>query len=136
MACPLWVPAFKMKSKSSYWNTQIYVNIFIMNEVNKNRQSIRLKHFDYSQQGLYFVTICTHKMHCLFGKISQDEMHLNDAGKMIESHWQQLKSRFNHISLQEFLVMPNHFHGIIEIIDVDKPLGEIIGAFKSLTTNA
>jgi len=75
-------------------------------------------------------------MHCLFGKISQDEMHLNDAGKMIESHWQQLKSRFNHISLQEFLVMPNHFHGIIEIIDVDKPLGEIIGAFKSLTTNA
>ncbi|HFC29935.1 MAG TPA: transposase [Oceanospirillales bacterium] len=102
---------------------------------NKNRQSIRLQHYDYSQCGLYFITICTHKKLCLFGEINKDKMFANNAGFMIASCWMDLSKRFNNIQLHEYLVMPNHFHGIIEIFNQDKGLGAMIGAFKSITTN-
>lgn len=81
----------------------------------RGRRSIRLKHYDYSQNGLYFITICTqHRVH-FFGDIVDNEMVLNDAGKMIQTQWIELLKRFENIQLHEFVIMPNHFHGIIEI---------------------
>ena len=130
-----------------------------------HRRSIRLKDFDYSSPGYYFITICTQNRECLFGNISQGTLELNDAGEMIKIGWTNLTQRFNHILLDEFVVMPNHLHGIInikggppfraiknyfnnrsEIINntdfLKSPTGtvrdsvsRIIQAFKSLTTN-
>ncbi len=81
-----------------------------------NRKSIRLKGYDYSQAGLYFITICVQDRELLFGKIETDEMILNDAGKMIQTEWEKLPQRFSNIELDEFIVMPNHFHAILEIV--------------------
>ncbi|MCL2328973.1 MAG: transposase [Bacteroidetes bacterium] len=82
-----------------------------------HRRSIRLKGYDYSQAGMYFVTICVQNREHLFGEIVDGEMILNDAGKMVEKEWVDLKNRFPNIELHEFVVMPNHFHGIIQIVD-------------------
>ncbi len=126
-----------------------------------HRRSIRLKGYDYSQTGLYFITICTQNGFCLFGYIQNGEMFLNNAGKMIEHQWQELISRFDNIKLHEFVVMPNHFHGIVELVGVPlvgtqtlvgtrnvlqppkkgqpqgiaPTVGDVVGAFKSLSTN-
>lgn len=81
-----------------------------------NRRSIRLKGYDYSQAGLYFITICVQNRVCLFGQVANGEMILNDAGKMVETEWFNLKTRFPNIELHEYVVMPNHFHGILEIV--------------------
>jgi len=83
-----------------------------------HRRSIRLKGYDYSQTGLYFITICTQNRLCLFGEIENGEMILNNAGIMIEHQWQELIYHFDNIKLHEFIVMPNHFHGIIEFAGV------------------
>ena len=78
-----------------------------------HRKSIRLKNYDYSQTGLYFITICTQNRLHLFGEIVDDAMVLNDAGAMIENEWIKLSQRFNDIEIQQYVVMPNHIHGII-----------------------
>jgi REP element-mobilizing transposase RayT len=78
-----------------------------------HRRSIRLKGYDYSQAGLYFVTICVQNRQCLFGKIAEDEMVLNDAGKMIEKWCAELSHKFPDIILDTYIIMPNHFHAII-----------------------
>lgn len=80
-----------------------------------HRRSIRLKYYDYSQNGAYFITICIQKRMCLFGHIINDVMILNEAGKMIDEQWQKLALRFNAILLDEYIIMPNHFHGIVII---------------------
>lgn len=101
-----------------------------------NRHSIRLKDFDYSQSGLYFVTICVQNRQHLFGEIHNGTVVLNDIGRMIKECWGQLSQRFTTISLNEFVVMPNHFHAIVEISNSNNvQLSEIVGAFKSITTN-
>ncbi|QMW02895.1 transposase [Spirosoma foliorum] len=87
-----------------------------------HRRSIRLKGYDYSQAGLYFITICCQDRACLLGEIKNGELQLNDAGKMVEAQWLVLPTRFTHIDLHEFVVMPNHFHGILQITDVGAPL--------------
>jgi len=90
-----------------------------MNKYNPNihhRRSIRLKGYDYSQAGLYFITICLKNRKCLFGKIENNKMILNDAGKMVETQWLALPQRFQNIKLHEYIVMPNHFHAILEIV--------------------
>jgi putative transposase len=88
-----------------------------------HRRSIRLKGYDYSQAGLYFITICCQDRAHLFGKIINGEMILNDAGKMIVNEWMALRDRFPNIELHEFIVMPNHFHSIMQIVDtVGAPL--------------
>lgn len=94
-----------------------------------NRRSIRLKGYDYSQEGLYFISICCQNRACLFGKIIQDEMILNDAGNMISTEWLALKNRFANIRLHEYIVMPNHFHGILEIVENTAviPTNNIVG---------
>lgn len=86
-----------------------------------HRRSIRLKGYDYSHAGAYFVTICAHNRACLFGEIGGGQMMLNDAGLMVEFVWNNLPIRFDHIELDEFVVMPNHIHGIFVLRRRDEP---------------
>ena len=78
-----------------------------------HRRSIRLKDYDYNQPGSYFITICTHEKKCLFGEIVDYEMHLNDAGQIVEALWSKIPQHFPGIELDAYVTMPNHFHGII-----------------------
>lgn len=107
------------------------------NKAIHNRQSIRLKGFDYSQDGRYFITICTHNHQALFGEIILGEMKTNQIGSIVKEHWFQLPNRFNSIQMDAFVVMPNHIHGIISIMESlpDQTIGKIIGAYKSLAAN-
>lgn len=79
------------------------------------RRSIRLVHYDYSQDGAYFVTICTKLKKHLFGEIREGEMILNDVGRIAERCWFAIPEHFPFIELDEFIVMPNHMHGIFFI---------------------
>ncbi|PKL72573.1 hypothetical protein CVV26_00995 [Candidatus Kuenenbacteria bacterium HGW-Kuenenbacteria-1] len=81
-----------------------------------HRRSIRLKEYDYSQNGVYFITICTQNHECLFGKIENEKMILNEYGKIVKKDWLEIPNHFPNIILDKFIVMPNHIHGII-IID-------------------
>jgi len=105
-----------------------------------NRKSIRLKGYDYSQAGLYFVTICTQNRKYLFGEISVGadlcvcpEMKLNDAGKMVKKWYFELENKFNDIKCREMVIMPNHFHCIIENIGV--PVGADLRVCPNTTNN-
>lgn len=80
-----------------------------------HRRSLRLKAYDYSQSGAYFITVCVQDRECLFGEVIGDQMHLNDAGRIVLSEWNRLAIRFPAIELDAFCVMPNHVHGIIAI---------------------
>jgi len=150
-----------------------------------HRRSIRLRGYDYSQVGAYFFTVCTQDRTCLFGEVADDQMQLNEVGRMVAAEWDRLMDRFPTIELDAFVVMPNHIHGIVVIsfadarsdsgvgaglvpaprvgtgtsavtepgattrvaptgigagitaraVEVEPILGDIIGAFKSLTTD-
>jgi putative transposase len=123
------------------------------------RRSIRLKSYDYAQAGTYFVTVCTQRRACLLGAISNGHMRLNGAGRTVHASWDQLPRRFAGVRLDEFIIMPNHVHGIIIIVGAqfiapdDPPhhvlanhgqgainraptLGEIVRAFKAASTYA
>lgn len=128
------------------------------------RRSIRLKGYDYTQKGLYFITICVRHRQYLFGNIVHGTMIHNDAGRMVENEWLKLPKRFTNIRLHEYIVMPNHFHAILEIVGATlvvaqtddaeamkrqpqsiaptiitndtygKSVGDIVGAFQSIVT--
>ncbi len=83
-----------------------------------HRRSIRMRGYDYAQEGVYFVTVCAQDRQCLFGEIVDGEIRLNDAGRMIERWWFELNHKFPTVETDEFVVMPNHFHGIVVIADV------------------
>jgi len=121
-----------------------------MNEQNRKRN--RLHNYDYSQTGYYFVTICTQNRQCLFGKIVEDDMILNEAGKIIDYWWNEIKNKFPNSELDEHVIMPNHLHGIIAIVGppsnirrrgksikqgepLYSPLQEMIQWFKTMATN-
>ena len=78
-----------------------------------HRHSIRLKDYDYSLTGAYFVTICTWQRECLFGEIVNGEMVLNDMGRIVVDEWEKTATVRKNVILDEFVIMPNHFHGII-----------------------
>ena len=80
----------------------------------RHRKQIRLKKYDYSDNGWYFVTICTQNRECLFGNIVNNKMILNQNGLLINDNWKQLINKFP-IELDEFIIMPNHIHGIVII---------------------
>jgi putative transposase len=82
---------------------------------NHHRRSIRLKGYDYTQPGAYFVTMVTKYRECLFGNVSDSTMITNENGSIVQSMWCELPGRFPDIELDEFKVMPNHIHGIIYI---------------------
>jgi len=77
-----------------------------------HRRSLRLPGYDYSRAGAYFVTICTQARLCLFGDVVDAEMRLNAAGRMVDRQWRDLPHRFPFVELDEYVVMPNHLHGI------------------------
>jgi putative transposase len=79
------------------------------------RQSIRLKGYDYSQSGLYFITICCYQRECLFGNIINSQMILNNFGQLIKEEWLKSAEIRKEIELDDFVIMPNHFHGIVII---------------------
>ncbi len=109
------------------------------NPMKHNRRSIRMKGYDYSKAGLYFITFRVQNGEMLFGAIENGQMILNNAGKMILAEWEKLPQRFNNIELHEFVVMPNHFHGIVEIITpVGAPLvgAQISGAHDDVNNDA
>lgn len=122
-----------MPSNSKTYNPEIH-----------HRRSIRLKGYDYSQEGLYFVTICIYEHQCLLGEVKNGEMILNEYGKMVEYTWNDLPNHNPNIQLGAYCTMPNHIHGIIEIIPNpnsmivragSKPalLSEIIRQFKTFS---
>ena len=80
-----------------------------------HRQSIRLKGYDYTLAGAYFVTICTHKRLPLFGKIVEDKMRLSLLGQLVYREWQKTAVVRPNVYLDAFVVMPNHLHGILVI---------------------
>lgn len=116
-----------------------------------HRRSIRLKDYDYSQDGAYFVTICVYERQCLFGSVDQGEIRLNAPGMMVSKAWQDLDERFPEVKTDAFVVMPNHIHGILWLVGaplvgalddrieattrVAPALGRVVGTFKSITTD-
>ena len=122
------------------------------NQINTDRKSIRLKGYDYSQAGAYFVTLCAYQLKRLFGEIINGKMKLNTIGVIAHQEWFRTGKIRTDVQLfnDEFVIMPNHIHGIIWIIDEratqrvaptkhshgPQPgsLGAIIGQYKSITT--
>jgi putative transposase len=143
--------------------TVMYLYFMAFNLNSHKRKSIRLKGYDYSKQGLYYITICCHGIQCYFGKIVNNEMILNEYGKIANDEWIKLSERFQNFELNIFQIMPNHMHGIIVLSNVGAPLagapddanatslkgaavnpaptvtmpkvGDIVGAYKSLVAN-
>jgi putative transposase len=129
--------------------------------VQHHRRSIRLNGYDYSLAGAYFITICVEGGACLLGTVVEDIVRENSAGMMVKSCWLAQSERFASISIDYTIVMPNHIHGIVflsgldgavegtfadaaaDAISDDKraatraapTLGDVAGAFKSITTN-
>jgi REP element-mobilizing transposase RayT len=96
-------------------------NIDTMNKYNPkihHRRSIRLKGYDYSQAGLYFITICCQDRMYRFGTVQDGEMILNDFGMIAHEEWIKLAERFPNFELDVFQIMPNHMHGIIMLNNV------------------
>jgi putative transposase len=84
----------------------------------KNRRSMRLQGYDYTQSGAYFVTICTYQRMPLFGAITEGVMYLNEAGNSVVACWDEIPEHFPALEIDAFVVMPNHIHGIIVINSV------------------
>jgi len=90
-----------------------------------HRRSIRLQGYDYSLPGAYFITICTEKRICLFGNIIYGKMVLNEYGKIAQQCWLNIPLHYQNVELNEFVVMPNHIHGIIIINDTVGAIHEL-----------
>jgi REP element-mobilizing transposase RayT len=93
--------------------------MFLQMDKFKNKYRIasaRLQSWDYGANGAYFITICTQNRECFFGKILNDELQLNEIGQLAEKYWLEIPNHFPFIELGNFVVMPNHTHGIL-IID-------------------
>ncbi len=91
-----------------------------------HRRSMRLKGYDYSQAGAYFVTICSWNRQCIFGDVVDGNVKLNEYGEIVDEYWYHLPQHHSHVALDEFVIMPNHIHGIL-IID-----GNNVGAIHEL----
>jgi len=120
-----------------------------------HRRSIRLKDYEYTTAGWYFVTIVAQDRACLFGEVVDAEMRLNDAGEMVAKIWSEIPTFYPGVGIDSFVVMPNHLHGIIVLLEEQrtasveadplclpsseppaKPLslGDVVRRFKSMTT--
>jgi len=115
-----------------------------------HRRSIRLQGYDYSRSGAYFVTVCAYNKECLFGEIVDGKMVLNEYGNIILREWMRTPVIRMEMSIDEFVIMPNHIHGIVCITNIGansrsplreprinmghKTLASFIAGFKSITT--
>jgi REP element-mobilizing transposase RayT len=93
-----------------------------------HRRSIRVKGYDYSSAGAYFITICAHSRLCLFGEIIDDEMCMNAYGTIVATAWNNLPNHYPFIQLDRYVVMPNHFHGIISFIETERNRADLKSA--------
>lgn len=121
-----------------------------------NRHSIRLPQFDYSQAGAYYITIVIQNRKPYLGSIDNGTMQLNSGGKLVEKWWYEIPRKFSRVEIDSYCIMPDHIHGIINLIDVPfqnieskgtnlhtdpitdnsgTPLPTIIQWFKTMTTN-
>lgn len=114
-----------------------------------SRRSVRLKEYDYASAGIYFVTICTYEKRCILGNVIAEKTSLSQTGAIVAKCWSRIPDHHPNVKLDEFVLMPNHVHGIIEIVGAThasplrnrkKPgpppasLGAIVGSFKSAVT--
>ena len=115
-----------------------------------HRRSIRLKGYDYSRPGAYFVTICTQGRLCLFGDVVDGNVILNESGRMVQTVWDEIPHHYPYVDVDAFVIMPNHIHGIVIIVgagpcacpDTGQPQGvaptlslpDVVHRFKTLTT--
>ena len=129
------------------------------NPAKHHRHSNRLHNYDYTRPGYYFVTLCVRDRECLFGEIVNGKMQLHEFGAIVVEKWKWLSDQFPYVQLDEFIVMPNHIHGILWIRDIScrggsrpaptmgnmpsessrhtperrKTIGQLIGAFKTVS---
>lgn len=113
------------------------------------RKSIRLPGYDYAKENWYFITICAQNRRCIFGKIIGENQYWSPYGHIAKSEWLKLRSRYPNITLDEFVIMPNHIHGVISVgatlavardsqsqnragVNPAPTLGQIIGSYKSI----
>jgi len=99
---------------------------------NKNRKTIRLKEYDYSSNGDYFVTICTRNRECLFGEIKDGEMVLNEVGKIVEKEILNISKRFKYTEIDIYAIMPNHVHLLMSILCDENSFESKVGAIHEL----
>ena len=130
------------------------------NPARHHRRSIRLRGYDYTRPGAYFVTLCVQHRDHLFGEVVNGKMRLNESGRIAAECWEWLGTQYPYVELDEWVVMPNHLHGIIVVhadnhvpcrdasrrVPTDgttgprttpvkiKPLGQLIGVFKTIST--
>ena len=114
----------------------------------RSRRSIRLQGYDYSWPGWYYVTVCVRDRQCVLGKVIADKIGLNQFGEVTQKCWEWLPRQYSYVELDDFVIMPNHIHGIIIINGLPrrggsrtapteakpKSLGRLIGAFKTTST--
>lgn len=93
------------------------------------RRSVRLTGFDYASPGAYFVTIVTHGRECVFGDVVSGAMRLNDLGRIANDCWAALPIHFPMVELDQFVIMPNHVHGIVGI----RPIGRGVACYAPTT---
>jgi hypothetical protein len=87
------------------------------NRPEHHRRSIRLHGYDYSLPGRYFVTVCAQGMLKVFGRIDNGKVILSQIGEIAAETWQWLENQYSYVQLDEWVLMPNHLHGIIQIVD-------------------
>ena len=92
------------------------------------RRSIRSRDYDYARAGAYFVTIVTKDRSCLFGQIVDSEMRPNQFGRIVEAAWSALPEHYPGVECDAFVMMPNHIHGVIGLVDDDGVGGNDVGA--------
>ena len=81
------------------------------NSEKQRRRSLRLKGYNYTQEGAYFVTICTHNRKCIFGDIVDGQLRLNEFGRLAETEWLITENIRENVEMDEYIIMPNHMHG-------------------------
>jgi REP element-mobilizing transposase RayT len=113
-----------------------------------HRRSIRLKEYDYSQNGAYFITLCAHERQCLFGHIHNEKIVLNEYGIIVREEWVKSFKIRKELAMDEYIIMPNHFHGIVFILNAttsvhrshdvighgNATIGSLVAGFKSAVT--
>ena len=107
MTAPCFYDTFTKEKRPPIWGVFMYQP--------KIRKQLRLNGYDYSSSGCYFITICTRFMQHWFGEINNRKMNLNTYGKIAHNYWLEIPKHYTNVSIDEFVIMPNHIHGIIVI---------------------
>nr|WP_315002196.1 transposase [uncultured Capnocytophaga sp.] len=123
------------------------MNNYYYNPDIHHRRSIRLQGYDYAQKGMYFITLCVQERECIFGTIFENRMFLNEIGQIVTDEWVNTMNIRDNVIIHDFIVMPNHIHGIVEItynkndecligefVSPTKSIGAIVRGFKIATT--